>query len=1236
MSTGTTIPGPTSGPGGGGGLGGSGGLGGNGAGGNEGGSGGTGGSITCGAGEKDCGGQCVSADDPQYGCTAAACEPCALDNAGALCSGGECQIAACDPGFENCDGDHGTGCEVNTRTDTDHCGACGAQCVVPHAEPVCTDGACGIGACTAPYEDCDASSQNGCEAWVSADPQHCAGCNMPCAPGEQCQSGVCGVYCPSDLANCDNDAENGCETSLGTLDDCGFCGDACDLPHATAACTAGSCQIDTCDAGHADCDGVAENGCEASLDSSALDCGTCGTICPGGPHSTAVCTQGACGIVCDGGFENCDGLASNGCESAVTTDVQNCGGCGVICPAPNGTATCSAGQCGVASCAAGYADCNQLPLDGCEVDTSTSVGHCGSCGNACPVVANGAAQCSGGSCGTVCNPGFASCNGTLDDGCEVNLQGDTANCGACGTVCSFPNATATCNAGACSLGACLPGFADCNGVLADGCETHIDTSLNHCGGCGLNCLVANGTPTCVGGSCQVGACNPGAGDCNQDPSDGCEVNISGNASHCGACGTPCVVANGTPLCSNGSCQVGSCAAGWANCDGVHANGCEIQTSTNASNCGACGNTCATANGTPACVNSSCQVGSCNSGFGNCDGNAANGCETNLQNNIGNCGACGNTCSTANGTPTCAGGSCAIGTCNSGFGNCDGNTANGCETNLQNSVGNCGACGNACSTANGTPACSAGSCGIGACNSGFGNCDGNAANGCETNLQNSVGHCGACGTVCSVANGTPSCTGGACSISSCNSGWGNCDGSTANGCETNLQNSVGHCGACGTVCSVANGTPSCAGGSCAIASCNSGWADCDGNPSNGCETNLLSNVGSCGACGNACTAANGVASCAGGACGVAACNPGWGNCDGNPSNGCETNLLSSANHCGTCGVACVMPNAVGACAAGGCVIAACNPGYADCDGLVANGCEVNIQSSANHCGACGNTCSAANGTAACLSGTCVVASCDPGWGNCDGDVANGCETNLQSSTGHCGTCGNTCNPANGTGACSAGSCTVASCNAGFQNCDGNVANGCEVNTNTDAANCGGCGNACGSVCTSNVSSTTCSAGACSITGCSGSYHNVDGVCTNGCECLSSNVSSSCNLPASLGTIALGGQTATTANLVPTGKENWYTVTFTGNTNTTYHPHVRFTANPGNAFRFDIRSNCAGGALPCGVEGGQSNGLTEWEVFRTAGTYQPVPAVGTNGTVLIRVYRVAGAPVNCNNFTLAISN
>jgi hypothetical protein len=69
-----------------------------------------------------------------------------------------------------------------------------------------------------------------------------------------------------------------------------------------------------------------------------------------------------------------------------------------------------------------------------------------------------------------------------------------------------------------------------------------------------------------------------------------------------------------------------------------------------------------------------------------------------------------------------------------------------------------------------------------------------------------------------------------------------------------------------------------------------------------------------------------------------CAPGYANCDGNPANGCEVDLTADADHCGTCGTACTgQGNAQGVCVAGTCD-EACPVGTYDCDGTRANGCE----------------------------------------------------------------------------------------------------------------------------------------------------------------------------------------------------------------------------------------------------------------------------------------------------------
>src|SRR5262249_10521751 len=97
------------------------------------------------------------------------------------------------------------------------------------------------------------------------------------------------------------------------------------------------------------------------------------------------------------------------------------------------------------------------------------------------------------------------------------------------------------------------------------------------------------------------------------------------------------------------------------CNGIASDGCEANLASSATNCGACGHACSTNNDTPACRSGACAV-SCNAGFGNCDGNVATGCEANLNTSVANCGACGNSCATLTSrygvTFTCASSVCA--------------------------------------------------------------------------------------------------------------------------------------------------------------------------------------------------------------------------------------------------------------------------------------------------------------------------------------------------------------------------------------------------------------------------------------------------------------------------------------------------------------------------------------------------------------------------------------------------
>lgn len=79
--------------------------------------------------------------------------------------------------------------------------------------------------------------------------------------------------------------------------------------------------------------------------SSQMTCGLNGSACVecGLQHATASCISGSCNIAsCDSGWEDCDSNVMNGCETSVSNDVLNCGGCQDLC-APG--QSCAAGAC---------------------------------------------------------------------------------------------------------------------------------------------------------------------------------------------------------------------------------------------------------------------------------------------------------------------------------------------------------------------------------------------------------------------------------------------------------------------------------------------------------------------------------------------------------------------------------------------------------------------------------------------------------------------------------------------------------------------------------------------------------------------------------------------------------------------------------------------------------------------------------------------------------------------------
>jgi hypothetical protein len=575
---------------------------------------------------------------------------------------------------------------------------------------------------------------------------------------------------------------------------------------------------------------------------------------------------------------------------------------------------------------------------------------------------------------------------------------------------------ADCLSAACLSGQCAP--PNCTDGKANGAETDVDCGgKSDCPRCltGQKCAAPEdcASGVCTAGSCAL-VCLEGKGDCDGDPTNGCETNLKTTTEHCGACGAPCSLPHAMARCTGGACVVDTCQAPFEDCDGDPKNGCEVNTSSDANNCTGCGKVCPAVNGVPSCTAGACQI-TCADGFADCDGDLGNGCETNTTKDVNHCGGCGTVCDGKNGTPWCKEGKCGISDCPPGFGDCNGDASDGCEADLSKDTGNCKTCGTACVVANGTGACVASTCKVGTCATGYADCDaaspGGYTNGCETNVAGDLANCGGCGQPCSIANAAAKCEGGACKVKSCTAPFADCNGDGLD-CETDTSTSRQNCGGCGIagvscdkVYGALNGSGKCVAGGCQLEHCVGNFADCNMQPDiDGCEADLQSSKNNCGACGTVCQSINGANACVLAVC-KPTCNANFDSCDGDPNDGCETDKRTSKSNCGACGAVCLDNNTQ----SNECMASACKPvcatGYDDCDTSRVNGCETPVSADPANCGACRVACGLLHASATdCTANKCTP-TCDDGWGAC-GDASLGCDTSLD-STVHCGSCAIAC-------------------------------------------------------------------------------------------------------------------------------------------------------------------------------------------------------------------------------------
>lgn len=403
------------------------------------------------------------------------------------------------------------------------------------------------------------------------DPNHCMVCGHGC-PGTTCESSSCTNTCQQGFVDCNHNVVDGCEVNPASdPENCGNCGISCGF---LLECVKGYC---VCPPGTADCDGSKDNGCETDVTSDKSSCGGCGKAC----HPGQACTDASC--ECAVGFLECNGDSSDGCEASVTARVT-CGSCSLDCGAH---AVCvAAGTCG---CAPGYLDCDPR-VPGCETPVNDPA-HCGGCGVTCPA---GLPACDGTHCTAGCGS-LTACGGSC-----VDTLVDPENCGGCNKPLGLNQ---VCVAG---TPTCAAGFANCD--ASPGCEVSTLTDAAHCGGCNQACKAgarcdsgvcacAPTTPKDCGATCAQ-CCNDS--QCSDGDSCTTDVCTDGTCSpglQCaggGRCcsGTGCFECcsdsdcAGGEVCSGNQCVSLACAAPQVACNSKCVN-----PTSDAENCGSCGNDC---------------------------------------------------------------------------------------------------------------------------------------------------------------------------------------------------------------------------------------------------------------------------------------------------------------------------------------------------------------------------------------------------------------------------------------------------------------------------------------------------------------------------------------------------------------------------------------------------------------------------------------------------------------------
>ena len=540
----------------------------------------------------------------------------------------------------------------------------------------------------------------------------------------------------------------------------------------------------------------------------------------------------------------CGGCANNNCCDVGTNKCVLTGATcsdGVVCETMNGgqPTFCGKGQgCPPPMCLDGT---KCIPPNApCSTGGMCNQGMCtGACGGfnqpCCPgSVCVAGSACNGGICSAP-DGGSGSCNTSNCTGgnCCRNGQcvmGNTVSdhCGTGGQECQSCVATLSCTpTGQCASAACMAmgGGSCCPGAVCAGQNICAGATCLGCGQAGQSCCPGG---FCASGCCVANLCISVGASCSMSnggtcqSSGQCDGPCGGSGEACCPTGTQCL---GATLCMNGRC---------VDCGGVGKPCCSA---TSGSPCGPGANCCdpmsrlCLAQGMTCTGNTTCQAGSCGSAStcsaANCGGCCAgNTCVGIAQESNSQCGTGGAPCVTCSSPATCQSGACSA--------SCAASCSSGCcsppsctpKTCLQVGAG-CGmpsdGCGNNLSCGGCTSPQTCGGGGV-PFQCGSGTCTP------ITCAQQNI-NCGFAGDGCSGIINCGTCTPPAgCGLG----GFGLCGAPSS--C---MAPTAATCGSGGATCvdcnqTVKNATSiSCAATGCSF-TCKPGFLDCDGIASNGCE------------------------------------------------------------------------------------------------------------------------------------------------------------------------------------------------------------------------------------------------------------------------------------------------------------------------------------------------------------------------------------------------------------------